>query len=104
MREIIKRIISARVPVVVYVAPSGSRAASAGAYITMSAHVAAMAPGTSTGAAHPLMAIGFFAGLRLAETAFPQYHALTDEGSPTKLYCSLDKNLNLSVGVRRSIW
>jgi len=54
MRAIIKRIMSAKLPVVVFVAPPGSRAASAGAFITMAAHVAAMSPGTAIGAAHPV--------------------------------------------------
>ena len=54
MRTIIKRIMGSKGPVVVYVAPAGSRAASAGAFITLSAHVAAMAPGTTIGAAHPV--------------------------------------------------
>ncbi|MDD5678991.1 MAG: nodulation protein NfeD [Kiritimatiellae bacterium] len=54
MRAIIKHIMSAKVPVVVFVAPPGSRAASAGAFITMAAHVAAMSPGTAIGAAHPV--------------------------------------------------
>ena len=55
MRAIISRIISSRIPVIVYVAPSGARAASAGFVILISADVAAMAPGTETGAAHPVL-------------------------------------------------
>lgn len=54
MRLIIKDLTGATIPVIVYVAPTSGRAASAGVFITMAAHVAAMAPGTNIGAAHPV--------------------------------------------------
>jgi membrane-bound serine protease (ClpP class) len=54
MRDIVQDMVNAQVPVVVYVSPSGARAASAGVFITMAAHVAAMAPNTAIGAAHPV--------------------------------------------------
>lgn len=60
MEDIISAMLNSSIPVVVYVAPSGSSAASAGFFILMAADVAAMAPGTNTGAAHPLLEFAGF--------------------------------------------
>jgi len=58
MRSIVRDMLNAPLPVIVYVSPTGARAASAGAFITLAAHVAAMAPATNIGAAHPVAAGG----------------------------------------------
>jgi membrane-bound serine protease (ClpP class) len=58
MKDIIQHILSSPVPVAVYVSPTGSRGASAGFYVLLSADIAAMAPGTHAGAASPLLAVG----------------------------------------------
>lgn len=57
-RDMVKKILSAPFPTIVWVGPSGAHAGSAGAFITLSGHIAAMAPGTNIGAAHPVMATG----------------------------------------------
>jgi len=58
MRTMVKAIMNSRIPVAVYVAPKGAGAASAGVMVTVSAHIAAMAPSTNIGAAHPVAAGG----------------------------------------------
>ena len=58
MRSIVRDMLNSPVPVIVYVSPTGARAGSAGVFITIAAHVAAMAPATNIGAAHPVPAGG----------------------------------------------
>lgn len=57
-QEIIQTIFKSKIPIIMYVSPSGGTAASAGVFITMAGHIAAMAPGTSIGAAHPVESTG----------------------------------------------
>ncbi len=57
-RSIVTEFLNSPVPIIVYVSPKGSRAASAGVFVTMAAHIAVMAPGTNIGAAHPVNAQG----------------------------------------------
>jgi membrane-bound serine protease (ClpP class) len=65
MKDMIQHILASPVPVAVYVAPTGGRGASAGFYILLSADIAAMAPGTHTGSATPVMAIGGFLPMQI---------------------------------------
>lgn len=67
MEDIIQHILASPIPVAVYVSPTGGRGASAGFYILLSADIAAMAPGTHTGSATPVMAIGGFLPMQIDE-------------------------------------
>jgi membrane-bound serine protease (ClpP class) len=79
MRTIIKAIQGARLPVVCWVGPSGARAASAGAFILLSCPVAAMAPGTNVGAAHPVGFSGEVLSEKITNDAAAYIRALAEQ-------------------------
>lgn len=78
MRDIVRSFLGSKVPVVVYVAPSGARAASAGAIIALAAHVAAMAPGTNIGAATPVDVQGGEIGAKVINDAAAYVRAIAE--------------------------
>jgi membrane-bound serine protease (ClpP class) len=78
MRQIIQAILGSRVPVVCYVSPSGARAASAGTFIMMACPVAAMAPGTNIGAAHPVGVAGAIEQTKVTNDAAAYIASLAD--------------------------
>lgn len=78
MRQIIQREMNAQVPVIAYVAPRGARAASAGCIIVIAADVAAMAPGTNIGAAHPIYATGGTVSEKIVNDAAAYARSLAD--------------------------
>src|SRR5690606_25963866 len=102
---LVKRILNSRVPVVVYVAPQGARAASAGGFILLSSHVAAMSPGTRVGAMHPVQ-IG---GLPLGPPPQPtlpdasEKPERTDDALPTSSVPSEQKIVNDTVAWARGL-
>lgn len=78
MRDIVQHIFAAEVPVIVHIAPAGARGASAGAIITFAAHVAAMAPGTSIGAATPVSGDGGDLDEKVINDAIAYAEAIAD--------------------------
>ncbi|MEX2552937.1 MAG: nodulation protein NfeD [Actinomycetota bacterium] len=79
MRKIIQSILASEVPVICYVSPDGARAASAGTFILMSCPIAAMAPGTNVGAAHPVGVSGAIAGEKATNDAAGYIRSLAEE-------------------------
>lgn len=92
MRDMVQTTLASPVPVVVYVAPSGARAASAGAVITLSAHVAAMSPGTNIGAATPVPLGGGEVGDKVVEDSAAYARAIAEER---------DRNVDFAVDMVR---
>lgn len=88
MQEITKDFLNAEIPVVVYVSPSGARAASAGAFIAFSAHILAMAPGTRIGAAHPVT-LGITSTTKEGVDSTMQKKVLNDAVAQIRSICSL---------------
>lgn len=78
MREITQAILNAGVPVIGFVSPAGARAASAGTFVLLSAHVAAMAPGTNVGAAHPVGLSGAVASEKATNDAAAYIRSLAE--------------------------
>ena len=91
-RDIIREMIASPVPIIVYVAPSGARAASAGTFIVYAAHAAAMAPGTNLGAATPVQ----FGGL-------PGVPQPKDDKKPSEPTAIEKKSINDTVALLRSL-
>jgi len=102
MRDIVQSIVNAGVPVAVYVSPAGARAASAGVFITLSGHIAAMAPSTAIGAASPV-AMGPEGEIEMSETM--QEKVLNDSAAYIRsLAAAKDRNLEWAeLAVREAV-
>ena len=96
MHNIIKAELNSKIPIIVYVAPSGARAASAGVFITMASHIAAMAKSTNIGAAHPVNIGGDFFGKKLkSDSVNVQMGKVVNDAVAYIQSIAKDKNRNI---------
>ena len=98
-RNIVQGMLGSSVPIIVYVAPAGSRAGSAGVFITLSANIAAMAPGTNIGAAHPV-------GVGTEDTSSVMFEKVTNDAAAFVRAIAQKRHRNVSwaeEAVRKSI-
>ena len=102
MRDIIQHIIASPVPVVIFVSPSGARAASAGTYMLYAAHIAAMAPGTNLGAATPVQ-IGGLPDLKPPASSKSKENESDEEVAPASGDAMGKKMINDAVAYIRSL-
>ncbi|MCX7919938.1 MAG: nodulation protein NfeD [bacterium] len=79
MRSIIQKMLASKVPVITYVSPAGSRAASAGLFLAVASHLVAMAPGTNLGAAHPVDMTGKGASDKITEDAAAYIRSIAEQ-------------------------
>ncbi len=104
MNGIVEAMLASRVPVAVYVAPAGARAASAGVFLAMAAQIAAMAPGTTSGAAHPVTGgggdVGGAEGVKIVNDAVAKIQALASMRGRNVEWAgqAVSKSLSLTVG------
>jgi membrane-bound serine protease (ClpP class) len=100
MRDIVQSILNSPVPVVVYVSPAGARAGSAGVFITLAADIAAMAPGTNIGAAHPVDITGEITGtmnIKVTNDAAAYARALAERRGRNTDWAEQAVRLNVSI-------
>ncbi len=102
-RRLVKRILQSRTPVIVYVAPEGSRAASAGVFVTLSSHVAAMAPGTTIGAAHPVQVGGLPIGPQTPDPTSQDDDSEKDDSESSPSSTMEEKIVNDTVAWARAL-
>jgi membrane-bound serine protease (ClpP class) len=103
MRQIVKAILNSDVPVIAYVSPEGARAASAGTFVLMAAHVAAMAPATNVGAAHPVGLSGAIASEKATNDAANYLVSLAERRGRDAAFAEDAVRESLSISAERAL-